>query len=95
MSKIGGIRKKSRNKFSKHQRQRGKIGVTKYFSEFKPGEKVMLKAEPSVHEGLYFSRFHGMSGTLKTKRGCCYEILINDQGKHKTVIVHPAHIKRL
>ncbi len=95
MSKIGGLRKKSRSKFSKPRRQRGKVGVSRYFNEFKPGEKVMLQAEPSVHKGLYFSRFHGKSGTMGARRGECYEIFVRDQGKEKTIIAHPAHIRRL
>ncbi len=48
MKKTGGLRRKTRNLFKKHKRQKGK----------------------------------------------CYEVLIIDRGKQKTLIVHPVHLKK-
>lgn len=92
--KIGGFRRKTRSKLKKSHRQKGKISITRYFQEFKEGERVILKAEPSIHHGMYFPRYHGKSGTVKSRKGRCYEVLINDLGKEKTLIVHPVHLKR-
>ncbi|MFW6026225.1 MAG: 50S ribosomal protein L21e [Candidatus Woesearchaeota archaeon] len=91
----GGMRRKSRNIFSKKRREKGGIGVSKLFKDFKEGEKVRLSAEPSVHKGLYNRKFHSCLGIIKKKRGECYEVLINDHKAKKLLIIHPAHLKRV
>jgi len=72
--------------------EKGKIPINRYFQQLQSGDKVVLKLEPSVHKGMYFRRFHGKSGTIRSKRGSCYEILIRDGNKQKMLIVHPVHI---
>jgi large subunit ribosomal protein L21e len=39
-------------------------------------------------------KYHGMVGTIIGKRGECYEVLVNDKGKEKMIIVHPAHLEK-
>ncbi len=95
MSKrIGGFRRKTRNKLKKSLRDKGKININKYFQEFKIGEKVVLKAEPAIQKGMYFPRFHSKTGLIKGKKGSCYEIIIKDGGKAKMLIVHPIHLQK-
>ncbi|MBD3313159.1 50S ribosomal protein L21e [Candidatus Woesearchaeota archaeon] len=94
MKKIGGFRRGTRSKLRKGVRNKGKISVTKFFQEFKEGDKVLLKAEPAVQNGMYFPRFHGKTGRIKSKRGRCYEVLIKDIGKEKMLLVHPVHLQR-
>ena len=95
MSKrIGGFRRKTRNKLKKSLRDKGKININKYFQEFKIGEKVVLKAEPAIQKGMYFPRFHSKTGLVKGKKGSCYEIIIKDGGKAKMLIVHPIHLQK-
>lgn len=93
--RIGGARRKTRQKFKKDYKQRGKISLRRYLQAFQGGERVALVAEPAVQQGVYFRRFHGMSGTVTRKIGRCYEVRIQDQGKEKRVIVHPVHLRRL
>lgn len=93
--RIGGFRRKTRHKLKKHASKKGKISIPQYFKIFKMGERVSLTANTSVQKGMYFPRFHGLSGLIKAKRGKCYEVEINDKGKRKTLIVHPIHLKRL
>lgn len=95
VKRIGGFRRKTRDKFKKYFRQKGKIGLSKYFQQFKSGEKVILKAESSVHEGLYHPRYHGLHGIVGDKQGQCYKVEICDQGKKKSLVVHPVHLKRI
>jgi len=95
VTRIGGFRRKSRYKLKKHFREKGKIGISRYFQEFTEGERVVLKGEPAVQKGLYHPRFHGMSGVVKKKLSRCYEIAIMDKDKAKTVIVHPVHLKKV
>ncbi len=92
--RIGGIRRKTRYKFRKEKRNRGKISITRYFQSFNIGDKVYLTAESSIHKGMYHPRFMGRTGIIKDKRGKCYEVMINDLGKEKTLIVHPVHLKK-
>ncbi|MBI2653278.1 50S ribosomal protein L21e [Candidatus Woesearchaeota archaeon] len=92
--RIGGFRRKTRYKFRKEKRARGKISLTRYFQSFKVGDKVYLAVEPSVQKGMYHPRFMGRAGIIKSRRGKCYEVSINDLGKEKTLIVHPIHLKR-
>jgi len=94
VQRIGGFRRKTRYKFSKEKRRRGKISVTRYFQSFNIGDSVYLHVEPAVQKGMYHPRFMGKAGIVKGKRGRCYEVSINDIGKGKTVVVHPVHLKR-
>ncbi len=93
--RIGGSRRKTRHKMSKNVRDKGKISLVRYLQDFKTGDKVCLNADPSVHEGLYHSRFHGKVGTVMAKRGKCFEVKILDVKMPKLLTVHPVHLKRL
>ena len=89
----GGSRRGTRHKLSKEVREHGKISITRHLQEFKPGDRVKLNIEPAIQKGMYFPRFHGKVGVVKNQKGRCYEVLINDGGKEKTLIVHPVHLK--
>ena len=95
MKRIGGFRRKTRHKFTKNKRSKGKISITKYFQKLDIGQKVALSVEPAVQKGMYHPRFMGKTGVVKGNQGRCYKIQINDAGKNKTLIVHPIHIKKL
>lgn len=95
VQRIGGIRRKTRYKFRKEKRNRGKVSMTNYFQSFNVGDKVYLHLEPAVQKGMYHPRFMGKSGSIKSKKGRCYEVFINDMGKDKTLVVHPVHLKRV
>jgi len=93
--RIGTSRTGTRHKLKKHIRRKGKVSLTSYFQKFKIGEKVLLKAEPAIQKAMYFPRFHGKTGIIKGKKGNCYNILIKDNKKEKTLIVHPVHLKKV
>ena len=92
--RMGGIRRKTRYKFRKQVRSRGKISITKYFQSFNIGDQVYLTVESAVQKGMYHPRFMGKAGIINGKRGKCYKVSINDLGKEKTLIIHPVHMKR-
>lgn len=94
-SRIGGSRRKSRHKFKKGIRQRGKVSITKYLQKFKLGDKVYLDREPAVQKGTYSARFMGKTGVIKKQSGNCYGVVIKDGGKEKLLIVHPVHLKKV
>jgi len=93
--RVGGPRRKTRRKFAKGIRQKGKMSLKNYFQVLKTGDSVCFKCEPSYQKGLYFRRFHGRTGKIVSKRGTCYEIRYMDGKKLKTLIVHPVHLKKL
>lgn len=95
VKRIGGFRRKTRNKLKKNVKDKGKISLRKYFQSFKAGDKVLLKVESSFHKGMYNPRFHSKSGVVEGKKGSCYKVQIKDKGKRKTLIIHPVHLRRL
>ncbi len=95
VQRSGGFRRKTRHKLKKNIREKGKISIRKYLQEFKLGDKVLLKAEPSIQKGMYFPRFHSKVGIIKEKQGKCYKVLIKDHNKEKFLIVHPIHLSKV
>ncbi len=93
--RLGGFRRKTRSKLRKNYRQKSKISISNYLQKFKIGDKVLLKAEPAVQNGMYFPRFHSKVGMVKGKQGSSYKVLIKDGKKDKFLIVHPIHLKGL
>lgn len=93
VDRVGGFRRNTRHKLSKNVRQRGKISLRKFLQSFEIGDVVQLVAEPAYQKGMFFPRFYGKVGTVSKQVGSCYEVKIND-GKEKTVVVHPVHLSR-
>jgi len=93
--RIGGSKRKTRHKFQKKVRKKGKVSISKYLQKFNLGDKVYLNIEPAVQKGMYPPRFMGKTGTINKKSGRCYEVVINEGRKEKQLIIHPVHLKRL
>lgn len=89
----GTFRTRTRQKFKKDRRRKGKISMTRLFQEFNIGDKVNLSVESAVQKGMYFPRFYGKTGIIVGKRGACYEVEIKDMNKKKILISHPVHLK--
>lgn len=94
MKRVGGFRRKSRYKMRKSLSERGKLNIKKFLQNFETGDKVLLKANPSYHKGLFCLRFYGKIGEVLKKQGECYVVGIKDGNKHKNCIVHPTHLQR-
>lgn len=94
VKRIGGVRRKTRYKFRKQKRSRGKISVTRYLQNFAVGDRIYLGVESAVQKGMYHPRFMGKTGTIAGKRGKCYTVTIDDMGKEKTLVVHPVHLRK-
>jgi large subunit ribosomal protein L21e len=95
VKRTGSSIRGSRYKRKTQLRQKGKPQITRYFAKYKPEEKVVLKASPAVQGGIYHMRFHGRAGIVKGIQGRCYLVNVKDGSKQKTLIVHPAHLKRM
>lgn len=95
VQRTGGLRRKTRSKFKKNVRKKGKISIRNYLQHFKVDDKVALLMEPSLHMGIYHPRFQGDVGVVVGKQGSCYKIKIIDGGMEKLFIVHPVHLKKV
>lgn len=89
-----GTRTKTRNLLKKKPRARGLSPITKGLQTFEPGDKVNIIIDPSVHKGMPFSRFHGLTGVVIDSRGEAYEVSVKDGNKTKTVVARPEHLVR-
>jgi large subunit ribosomal protein L21e len=89
-----GTRTKTRQVLQKKPRARGLSPITKAFQIFESGEKVNIVIDPSVHKGMPFSRFHGLTGVVVGSRGAAYEVSVKDGNKTKTVVARPEHLVR-
>jgi large subunit ribosomal protein L21e len=78
----------------KRLNERGPITVNRIVKTFKVGDSVAIDLEPSFHKGMPFKRFQGMTGVVEGQRGDAYVIKISDQGKPKTVVAYPIHLRR-
>ena len=93
VQKSKGPRKRTRNLLRK--RIRDKTTIIKYLHEFKVGDKVVIKPEPSSHKGMPFKRFFGHFGIVLDKRGKSYIVKIKDGNKEKKIIARPEHLKAM
>ena len=94
MQASSGTRTKTRNKLKKSVRARGLSPLTNGFQTFETGEKVNIIIDPSIHKGMPFSRFHGLTGVIVGERGAAYEVSVKDGNKTKMVVARPEHLVR-
>lgn len=92
--RTGGSRRKTRYKYQKDLRQKGKMSLRKFLQEFTQGDKVTLLIEPAYQRGMYHRRFHGKVGVVSGKQGECYKVDVNEQSMKKTFIIHPVHLRK-
>ncbi|WP_327051855.1 50S ribosomal protein L21e [Halomicrococcus gelatinilyticus] len=83
----------TREKLSNNPRERGTSPPQRAVQEYEVGQKVHLKIDPSVPDGRFHPRFDGRTGEVVGEQGTAYQVAINDQGKDKTLIVKPAHLR--
>ncbi|HDI42393.1 50S ribosomal protein L21e [Candidatus Bathyarchaeota archaeon] len=83
---------KSRGVMRKKPRQRGKLGLSRILRQYKPGDRVVIKIEPSVHKGMPHRRYHGRVGVVAGRRGLAYMVNVKIGGKQKLLYVRPEHL---
>jgi len=76
------------------RKHRERTTVNAILQEFELGEKVVIDIDSSIQDGMPHPRFQGKSGEVVGKRGDCYEVSIKDGKKKKTLVAHPAHLKK-
>ncbi len=84
---------KRRGKLTK---ERGKgLTASRLMGEFREGERVVVKIEPSVQKGRPHPRYQGRVGVVRGRRGRAYEVEFRDGGKVKRIIILPEHLIRV
>jgi large subunit ribosomal protein L21e len=90
-----GTRKKTRKLLSRKPRERGLSPITREFQSFDVGQKVNVIIDPSIHKGMPFHRFHGLTGTVTGQQGDSYVVEVRSGNKLKTVVSRPEHLKKV
>jgi large subunit ribosomal protein L21e len=90
--KSKGYRAKTRMLLKLNPRERGKTTLNKILYNYKEGEEVLVKINPSVHKGMPHRRFQGRKGVIMTKRGRSYVVHVQDDSVTKEIIVRPEHL---
>ncbi len=78
----------------KNVKSRGKISLSKYFQEFKEGDRVAIVRDLSI-SSAFSDRIQGKSGVIIGQRGNAYIIKLMDGNKEKVHIIAPLHLKKL
>lgn len=91
--KSRGYRRKTRSLLRRKARQKGKTGLSKILREYGPGDRVVVKLNPSVHKGMPHRRFHGRVGIVESKRGRAYVVKVSQGKALKVIAVPPEHLE--
>ncbi|MFA5406850.1 MAG: 50S ribosomal protein L21e [Candidatus Nanoarchaeia archaeon] len=93
MANSHGPRRGTRRKLKKSVRDKGKVTIRRLVQEFKKGERVIIKPEPSIQKGLPYKRFFGKQGFILDKKGKAYIVQVKDGNSIKQAISLPVHLR--
>jgi large subunit ribosomal protein L21e len=93
MPSSNGPRNGTREKLSNDPRDRGTSPPQPAVQDYEEGQTVHLKLDPSVPDGRFHPRFDGLTGDVVGEQGAAYQVLVNDGGKDKQLVVKPAHLR--
>ncbi|UCG37323.1 MAG: 50S ribosomal protein L21e [Candidatus Bathyarchaeota archaeon] len=91
--KSRGYRRKTRSLLRRNVRERGKTGLSKLLQQYNPGDRVLVKLNPSIHKGMPHRRFHGKVGIIESTRGQAYIVNVTQGKAVKEIIVRPEHLE--
>ncbi len=87
-----GVRGRTRSKFKKTG---PKASVNDLLQDFAEGDVVQIVIEPSIHAGLPFRSYHGLTGKISAKRGKSFEVKLKRGNVDKVIVTTAAHLKKL
>jgi len=93
MPKSKGYRSGTRSLLRRKPKERGKTGLSKILREYKPGDKAVVKIDPSVHKGMPHRRYQGKIGVIVNRRGRSYVMEVTQGDAIKEIIVRPEHLE--
>lgn len=83
---------KSRKKLKEEKHRKG---ISRFFKEFRIGERVIISIDSSSQDGAPHHRFQGKIGKIIGKKGRAYVVNVNDRFKEKTLIILPQHLRKI
>jgi large subunit ribosomal protein L21e len=86
-----GARRRTRA-FKVHVRDKGKINIRQYLTEFAEGETVSIAINPRF-QAIPHAKFQGRTGKIVGKQGRAYYLQVRDGTKTKKILVSPEHLK--
>lgn len=92
MPKSKGFRYKSRRMLTIPRGTRRGPRPEIYLHEFRPGERVAIKIDPSVQKGAPHRRYQGKVGEVLERRGRAYVVAVRLGEKLKKITVLPDHL---
>jgi len=88
-----GNRTRGRKILRKSPRERGAVpSLSKLMREYREGDKVSIKINPSVHSGMPHRRYQGKTGVILGVRGKSYEVKVKLGDKEKILVIRPEHL---
>lgn len=90
-----GPRAGSRMKMTKRAKDRGLPPVTRFFKNFEVGDLAAVNIEPSIHSGMPYHGFQGLTGRISGKQGENYFLTVKIGGVTKKVLAAPVHLKKI
>jgi large subunit ribosomal protein L21e len=90
-----GSRAGSRMKLTKKLKDKGMPNVNRMLNKFEIGELAAVKIEPSIHKGMPYHGFHGLTGRIVGKQGECYLLSLKIGGVEKKALSAPVHLKKI
>jgi len=88
-----GYRAGTRHLLKKEPRTKGKVRLSKLLREYQPGNRVVIKIDPSTQRGMPHRRFHGKAGTIVNRRGRSYVVSVSQGDEMREIIVRPEHLE--
>jgi len=86
-----GSRSRTRHKLKGEKRH--KFTVEAHIQDFKVGQKVSIKQDPSSQGGMPHVRYKGRVAVVKSRRGSAYILNLTIGNKDKELIAKPEHLK--
>ena len=90
--KARGHRAKSRAKITS---RRTTPTITTKLRTFEPGQAVQIVIDGSVHSGMPFRRFHGLTGKVERMQGRAAIVKVQQGSQWCELVVGPVHLKEI
>ena len=90
-----GMRSKTRHVLKVKSRERGRVNINHLLAEYEGGEKVIIKPNPRLLNTIPHRRTFGKVGEVVKMRGKSVEVKLKVGKILKTLILSPAHIRKI
>ncbi|ADM27855.1 LSU ribosomal protein L21E [Ignisphaera aggregans DSM 17230] len=89
-----GLRHRTRKLMRKSVRERGRVPpLSKILINYKIGDSVYIKVDPSIHKGMPHRMYIGKVGKIVGFRGKALEVEVKVGSKIKKLFLLPEHVE--